>query len=253
MGDNLSALDLYCCAGGVSRGLIDAGFHVTGIDIVHQPRYVGERFICADVLSLTPEFLRSFDFVWSSPPCRALSTMRHVHNAKPHLNLIPQTRELLQTAGRPYVIENVEDARPHLRNPILLCGTMFDLGAAGRELQRHRLFETSFPVAAPSCVHSGRPVLGIYGGHVRDRRRPKGKNHVSGSNLPITVGREAMRMPWATGQELSEAVPPAFAEYIARQWLRGRLRNSGPSTLLGRIAEGERAFNPLGARSPTTG
>jgi hypothetical protein len=28
---------------------------------------VGDRFICADVLSLTAEFIASFDFVWSSP------------------------------------------------------------------------------------------------------------------------------------------------------------------------------------------
>ena len=126
--------------------------------------------------------------------------MRHVHNALEHTNLIPATRALLKASGRPYIIENVEGAREHLINPILLCGTMFDLGAEGREVQRHRLFETSFPITAPACQHSGRPVLGVYGGHVRDRRRPQGLNHLSGSNLPITVGREVMRMPWASGR-----------------------------------------------------
>lgn len=98
----------------------------------------------------------------------------------------------------------------------MLCGTGFGLGARGRELQRHRLFETSFPVAAPACQHSGRPVLGIYGAHVRDRRRPVGKNHVSGSNLPISVGREAMQIDWMTSAELSEAIPPAYSRYVAR-------------------------------------
>ena len=44
----------------------------------------------------------------------------------------------------------------------------------------------------------------------------------SGSNLPITVGREAMRMPWVSGAELAEAIPPAYSEYIARQFLRVR-------------------------------
>jgi DNA (cytosine-5)-methyltransferase 1 len=216
----LRALDLFCCSGGASRGFMDAGFHVTGVDINPQPRYVGDHFIQAEVLSLDVAFLQGFDLIHSSPPCQALSSMRHVHNALPHLNLIPATRALLKASGRPYIIENVEGAREHLVNPILLCGTMFDLGAEGRELQRHRLFETSFPITAPACQHSGRPVLGVYGGHVRDRRRPHGLNHVSGSNLPITVGREAMHMPWASGQELSEAIPPAFAEYIARQFLR---------------------------------
>ena len=148
--------------------------------------------------------------------------MKVLHNARPHLNLIPQTRKLLKASGKPYEIENVEYARRHLVNPIMLCGTMFDLGAEGRELQRHRLFETSFPITAPSCRHSGGKVLGVYGGHVRDRQRPQGKNHVSGSNLPITVGREAMRMPWASGAELSEAIPPAYSEFIVRAWFRSR-------------------------------
>ena len=215
----MKALDPYVCSE-ASRGLMAAGLHVTGVDIVFQPRYIGDRFIRGDVLTLDPAFLRDFDFIWASPPCQALSAMKVLHNALPHLNLIPQTRELLKAPGKPYVIENDEGARAHMINPIMLCGTMFDLGAEGRELQRHRLFETSFPVTAPSCRHSGRPVLGVYGGHVRDRRRPLGKNHVSGSNLPITVGREAMRMPWASGAELSEAIPPAYANFIARQWLR---------------------------------
>jgi DNA (cytosine-5)-methyltransferase 1 len=130
----MRALDLYSGAGGASRGLQDAGFHVTGVDIISQPRYVGDRFIHADALSLDLAFLQTFDFVWSSPPCQALSTMRHVHNAKPHLNLIPATRALLKASGKPYVIENVEGAREWLVDPIMLCGTSFALEAAGREL-----------------------------------------------------------------------------------------------------------------------
>jgi DNA (cytosine-5)-methyltransferase 1 len=216
------ALDLYCCSGGASRGLMDAGFEVDGIDINPQPNYVGDAFIHSDVLKLKPSFLASYDLVWSSPPCQAHTVMKHVHNAKPHVNLIPQTRALLRASGRPYVIENVPGAREHLVSPFMLCGASFALEAQGRELQRHRLFETSFPVTAPACVHSGRPVLGIYGGHVRDRRRAPGKHHTSGSNLPIAVGREAMRMPWATCEELSEAIPPSYSEFIARQFLRAQ-------------------------------
>ena len=127
----LKALDLFCCSGGVSRGLMDAGFHVTGVDIDHQPRYVGDRFIRGDVLSLDLAFLQSFDFIWSSPPCQALSAMKVLHNAKPHLNLIPQTRELLEASGKPYVIENVEGAREYLIDPILLCGTIYPRPTAG--------------------------------------------------------------------------------------------------------------------------
>ena len=218
----MNALDLYCCAGGATRGLQQAGVHVVGVDIKSQPRYCGDEFIRRDVLALKPEFLNAFDFIWASPPCQALSEMKVLHNAKPHLNLIPQTRALLIAGGRPYCIENVRGARSHLINPFMhAAARASDSSARGRELKRHRLFETSFPVVAPPCRHSGRKVLGIYGGHVRNRQRDAGKNHRSGSNLPISVGREAMEIDWMSGYaELSEeAIPPAYSRFIAEAFL----------------------------------
>ena len=116
----LKALDIYSGARDATRSLQDAGFAVTGVDIVSQPRYVGNRFICADVLLLTAEFIASFDFMWSSPPCQFHSAMKVLHNAKPHLNLIPATRVLLKASGKPRVIENVEGARmADLSDPVM--------------------------------------------------------------------------------------------------------------------------------------
>ena len=61
-----------------------------------------------------------------------------------------------------------------LESPILLCGTMFGLGVEDADLQRHRLFETSFPIAlVPECQHGARATIGVYGGHVRNRRRAR--------------------------------------------------------------------------------
>ena len=219
----LRALDLYSGAGGASRGLMDAGFSVTGVDIAPQPNYCGHRFIQADVLALSVDFIASFDFAWASPPCQALSAMRRLHNARPHLNLIPQTRALLKASGRPYTIENVEEARWALIDPVRLCGSSFGLEAAGRELRRHKLFEISgFRVVAPQCAHTDRPVLGIYGGHVRDRRRPAGANHQYGSNLPISVGREAMGVEWMTGAKF-KSVDPSRIRGIYRPRLAAQL------------------------------
>jgi DNA (cytosine-5)-methyltransferase 1 len=213
----MKALDLYCGAGGATRGLQQASFHVVGIDLYPQPNYIGDRFIQADVLSLSPDFLRTFDFIWSSPPCQALSTMRHVHNAKPHLNLIPTTRALLKAAGKPFVIENVEGARAHLHSPTRLCGSMFGLRAPSGELRRHRLFETSFLLTAPSKCRHGKPTIGVYGAHNRDRRRPSGTNHKSGSNWPWEHGFIAMGVPIGsmTLAELSESIPPAYSRFVA--------------------------------------
>jgi DNA (cytosine-5)-methyltransferase 1 len=127
----------------------------------------------------------------------------------------------------PYCIENVVGARDHLISPLLLCGTMFGLETPDEafELQRHRLFETSFPIDdVPACRHSGHPVIGIYGGHFRDRRRDAGENHRSGSNIPREHGFFAMGVPLdsMTNDELSEAIPPAYAQYIAEAFLRWR-------------------------------
>ena len=210
----MKALDLFCGAGGATRGLQQAGFHVTGVDLMPMPRYCGDRFIQADALEyLKTADLDRFDLLHASPPCQAHSAMRVLHNAKTHTDLITPTRALLERSGKPWVIENVLGARRHLNNPVRLCGSMFGLQAPGYRLQRHRLFEASFPLAAPSRCRHVRPVIGVYGGHFRDRRRARGANHRSGLNLPWEYGFIAMGVPIGsmTPAELSEAIPPAYA------------------------------------------
>ena len=142
-------LDLFCCAGGATKGLQRAGFHVTGIDIKPQPRYCGDAFIQADALK-PPVDLRRFDFIWASPPCQAFTALRNLqrnqHGPKEYPNLIPQTRAMLLAAGVPYSIENVEGAPLGDSSGclIVLCGTMFGLQVpdGSAVLRRHRLFET---------------------------------------------------------------------------------------------------------------
>lgn len=214
-------LDLFCCAGGAAMGYHLAGFDVVGVDINPQPRYPFE-FIRADVLSLTPDYIRQFDAVHASPICQGHTALRHAPGTKEHPNLIPPTRALLEAAGAPWIIENVEGSEPWMAGAIRLCGTMFGLGAQGCELQRHRLFIAGFPIAPPGpCQHSGGPVIGVYGGHGRVRSR----RHGGRGTRDVWVGghraacSEAMGMDWATLSELSEAIPPAYTEYLGRQLL----------------------------------
>lgn len=63
-------LDLYCGLGGCSKGYSDAGFEITGIDIVKQKNYQFE-FIQKNVLDLEPEYLAQFDAIHASPHAKA--------------------------------------------------------------------------------------------------------------------------------------------------------------------------------------
>ena len=167
-------LDLFSCAGGAAVGYHRAGFDVVGVDIAPQPRYPF-AFIQSDVLALDQRFLRSFDAIHASPPCQGYTAMRHAPGAKGAPMMIDQTRSLLEATGRPWIIENVEEARWAMREPIMLCGSMFGLGAQGCRTQRHRLFESNVAISAPSpCDHDARPVVGVYGGHARKRSAKAG-------------------------------------------------------------------------------
>ena len=219
----MMALDLFSGAGGATRGLMQAGFHVTGVDLKPQANYCGDVFVRADAIAyLKTADLDRFDFIWASPPCQRFTSLRHAPGTKAHQDLVAPTRALLERSGKPWVIENVVGAP--LINPTILCGSMFGLQTPdGANLRRHRLFETSFQLAAPSaCRHHGQ-VIGIYGAHLRDRRRPTGTNHKSGSNRPREHGFIAMGVPVGsmTLAELSEAIPPIYARFVAEAFRRG--------------------------------
>lgn len=211
----LRALDLFCCAGGASMGLHRAGFDVVGVDIKPQKNYPFE-FHQADAMAFP---LDGFDFIWASPPCQGYTLMRHAPGAKGDApKLIAEVRERLMASGCTWVIENVEAARVEMRSPFMLCGTSFCLGAQGHELHRHRLFESSFLIDAPPCEHTGGPVIGVYGGHARRRSAKHGgrgtRDVWAGGH--VAASREALGIDWMTLNEMSEAIPPAYAEYIGR-------------------------------------
>jgi DNA (cytosine-5)-methyltransferase 1 len=212
------AIDLFCGAGGATKGLQRAGFHVTGIDIKPQPRYCGNAFIRADALK-PPVRLNDFDFVWASPPCQAYSLANNIHGRTDHPKLIEPTRKMLAESGRLYCIENVPAAP--LISPITLCGLSF-----GLNVKRHRHFELGrFFVLAPPCGdHRGDWVL-VFGHTVLERSKTIGRTAKDGPrfrrrHLGTDVGREAMDIPWMNRAELSQAIPPAYAEFIGRAALR---------------------------------
>jgi DNA (cytosine-5)-methyltransferase 1 len=212
-------LDLFCCEGGAAMGYHRAGFEVVGVDINPQPRYPFE-FHQGDALEFLAAHGHEFDVIHASPPCQAYSITKHSHNVE-HVELIEPTRALLVASGKPYVMENVVGAP--IVDALTLCGSMFGLVAEDDDgtplrLQRHRLFESNvWLMAAGPCFHDpSMEVGGVYGGGSRDR------NHAmeirrGGYTPGKRVRADLMGMDWATLHGLSQAIPPAYTEFIGGQ------------------------------------
>ena len=221
------ALDLFCGAGGAAMGLHRAGFDVTGVDIKPQPHYPF-KFILADAMTFP---LNGYDFIWASPPCQKYCALNTMRNAREHPDLVGEVRERLRVSGCAYVIENVFGAP--LISPLMLCGSALGLSSHGYQLRRHRYFEASFHTGLWPCCNHAPKTLGVYGAKVRDiaqekrhyarERATRGKP--TGVVLPQLYGKEAMGIDWMTMDELSEAIPPAYSEFIGKQAIeaiRGR-------------------------------
>lgn len=235
-------LDLFCGAGGAAMGYHRAGFEVVGVDIQPQKHYPFE-FHQADAMTYP---LEGFDAIHASPPCQAFSSMRKGRwSERRHPDYIAPLRNRFNALSIPYVIENVVGAP--LKASILLCGTMFGLGTVeGSQLRRHRYFECKPPIFFVNpCSHNGYAAIGVYGGGQHPQRRynainrkvrvPDGCEYVR----PATIGvsgnsggkstrdgldhyglekrKEAMQIDWMNGDELSEAIPPAYTEFIGKQ------------------------------------
>ena len=191
-------LDLFCGGGGASMGYHRAGFDVVGVDLQPQPHYPF-RFVQADALA-PPFDLAAFDAIHASPPCQAYTRATDWGRDRrgDHPRLIDVTRDMLRAAGVPYVIENVEDARHDLVDPVMLCGSMF-----GLPIRRHRYFEAPDLFALlPPCAHSRSDFVFDHGT----------------SGTPESVYRDVgMGCDWMTVYESRQAIPPAYTEWIGKR------------------------------------
>jgi hypothetical protein len=216
MGDRPRLLDLFCGAGGAGMGYYRAGFDVIGVDCQPMPRYPFE-FHQADALEYLAAHGHEFEAVHASPPCQRYSSVSgraRRGTRREYPDLVDVTRRTLLSCGRPYVIENVAGAP--LRFAVVLCGSSF-----GLDVRRHRYFECSVLILTPPCQHwrqrprfrsldsrqkSAACVVGVHG-------------HL---NYPgeLKLRRRAMGIDWMDNRELTQALPPAYCEFIGRQLMR---------------------------------
>jgi DNA (cytosine-5)-methyltransferase 1 len=207
-------LDLFCGAGGAAMGYQRAGFEIVGVDNRRQPHYPFEFIQSGALRFLREEDLSGYDVIHASPPCQAYSSLRYMHESVGYPNLVPTVRDILRRRRQPYVIENVERAPI---DGILLCGTMFP------ELRviRHRLFESNVPLFAPE--HEKHPLI-----YTTDSRRERSRRSdpsgewlgyvlVTGHTTTVEAARDAMDIDWMNRDELAQAIPPAYTEFIGQQ------------------------------------
>ena len=231
-------------------GLHRAGYEVVGVDaavnvktkapgcpsrIKALTKYYPFDLIIGDALN-PPVRLEDFDLIWASPPCQRYTMVFRGREKlqERYPDLLPPTRALLEGSGVPYIIENVPGAP--IRADVVLSGAMF-----GLDIVRRRHFECSgfTPPFALQQQHYKKTVsdgtLSTVAGagannawNVRRKAEKRLGKATKWRNLPeelknrlrekntAAAWREAMGIDWMTRDELREAVPPAYAEFIAR-------------------------------------
>lgn len=204
----MKLLDLFCGAGGAAMGYHRAGFEIVGVDIRPQPRYPF-AFVQADALVYARLHAHEYDGLHASPPCQAYSVASP--RGREYPEFIEPVRAILNASGRPWIIENVPGSERHLRPLITLCGTMF-----GLRVYRHRHFESSVMLLQPAHVrHVERCVP------VGRKAAPRQMMTVAGNFASLDAAKAAMGIDWdVTRRELSQAIPPAYTEFIGRQLMR---------------------------------
>lgn len=193
------AFDFFCGVGGVTRTLQDKGYNVYGFDYEKQSKNPAHEFVKLDLRKKLPLKYRKMnpDLVWASPPCQFATAIRFQRSGD---NLIPRARELVNLFDSPYIIENVPGGKDHLKNPIMLCGSIFDL-----DIRKHRYFETSFNVDQPNCKHKPNESF---------------KFSIGGKESPVTEYRKAhgfSKDSDLTTKELRECIPKPYVKYLILQ------------------------------------
>lgn len=130
-------LDLFAGRLGWSKAFLSRGWKVTAVDLV-RPKEIpeGVMFFPTDVLDWTAEDVAKFDFVCASSPCEQFSVfgMKCFHPNPPYpelgIQLFNHTRQICESAGVPYVMENVRAAQRFVGNAVHHCGSFYLWGSA---------------------------------------------------------------------------------------------------------------------------
>lgn len=220
-------LDIFCGEGGAGVGYYRAGFDVFGVDNDQDrlDHYPYEHHL-GDALEFVLAHGHEFDVIHASPTCTGYSrgTAAIPDRFTRYDRLIAATRDALVSVGRPYVIENVEDAGSELVDPVLLCGRQFGLRATDTDgtplvMDRHRLFESTLSLVVPPHRKHDRSlqVAGAYGGARRDK--DEARYIRKGGYVPrsLEVQQTLLGTPWMSERGCWHSIPPVYACFLGLQ------------------------------------
>jgi DNA (cytosine-5)-methyltransferase 1 len=219
----IKLLDLCCKAGGCSVGYARAAkalnldIEIVGVDIAPQPNYPF-KFIQADAENYLKKHNQYFTHFHASPPCQKYSnsTATARKNGKVYKDNLEPLTKLFYAINKPGVIENVM-ASP-VRRDIILRGDMFNL-----KVIRKRKFELVnwFMLRPGLATLVGQVKKGDFAQVVGNGQKgvTGGVKFKSEYNTILEQWSEAMQIDWMTTDELREAIPPAYTEYIGMDFL----------------------------------
>lgn len=212
MAISLRLLDLFCGAGGASKGYSQYFDDIVGVDIKRQPKYP-YRFIQADATAFP---LGGFDLIHASPPCQDHSRTRFLFNEPDGTGwMLEHTLKRAIDQGFCYVVENVMDAsvsdHPH---SFTLCGSALGnvtINGSRYYLAKHRKFWSNFPVETPRCLCKH---------YLENGFRTATLHTVKSEKEPTLKAFGAvMGIDWMTLKEMNSALPPSYTRYIARAFM----------------------------------
>lgn len=192
----MRAVDLCCGVGGVTRGMLAAGFDVLGVDVVKRPEYPAPLLL-RDVRQLDAgELGAGVDWLHFSPPCERFSLARATRVKDPpteaDLDILKACLRLRdQLQPRFWTCENVRGAVPWFR-PLL---------------------------GKPKLQHGPFILWGRFPPFLAERqglnKGLKGSNKKTGKHTP---GKDRHRSPWLRAVvpiELARPLAAAVAEGCA--------------------------------------
>lgn len=205
----MNILILFSGIGGATKGIKDiypdATYTSVDIDPLTHPD------ICKDVFELDPEWLKSFDFIWASPPCQGYSIAGKAQKTllgKEYPKLLDQTIELLERVGKPYCIENVVGAKSSLKkHSVILYGYNFP---NLRDMRRPRKFWASYSIPKPpkfEKIFPSKRLISGGGGWIREGEK------VERMSLDEAKKRFGFENTDVTMQQIAQIVLPEYSKY----------------------------------------